>query len=216
MTTVDLAAEFASRGGQPRVSRVDTAIFVRTYFTNCMECTFCGDACCDYGVDVDAENVARILAQADALESFTGVPRDRWFTGEWTEDREFPGGKNTRTSVVDGHCVFLGRRGRGCSLHAFALSTGADYHDLKPMVSALFPIAFDDGLLHPSDEVEDGSLVCLDRGPTLYRGARGELAYYFGPGLVANLDAIERSTLAPPSAPVSSSSPPTSSSAPDR
>jgi hypothetical protein len=202
MSILDLPREFASRGGQPRVSRVDTSIFVRTYFTACMACTFCNDACCSYGVDVDAENVARILARADAIESFVGVPRERWFNGQWTDDREFPGGKNTRTSVVDGRCVFLSRRGRGCSLHAYSVSAGIDYHELKPMVSSLFPIAFDDGLLHPSDEVEDGELVCLDRGPTLYRGARGELGYYFGDALVASLDAIERSVSSPaPGAP---------------
>ena len=41
------------------------------------------------------------------------------------------------------------------------------------------------------DEVEDGTLVCLGQGPTLYQGVRSELEYYFGPSFVEELDAIE-------------------------
>lgn len=87
--------------------------------------------------------------------------------------------------------MFLNRRDRGCQLHAFALEKGLDYHDLKPVLSTLFPLTFDDGVLHVMDEVEDRSLVCLGSGPTLYRGVRAELAYYFGAALVAELDEIE-------------------------
>jgi hypothetical protein len=76
-------------------------------------------------------------------------------------------------------------------LHAFALERGLDYHEVKPMVSALFPVTFADGVLMASEEVEDGTLVCLDEGPTLYRGARAELLFYFGEALVAELDALE-------------------------
>jgi hypothetical protein len=76
-------------------------------------------------------------------------------------------------------------------LHAFALEKGLDYHDLKPVLSTLFPLTFDDGVLHVMDEVEDRTLVCLGQGPTLYRGVRAELEYYFGPSFVEELDAIE-------------------------
>ncbi len=155
-----------------------------------MQCSYCHDSCCQYGVDVDAVNVARLQAHAPDLEHFTGVPRDRWFTGEWTSDSELPGGRHTRTRVEDGACVFRSREGRGCSIHSYALARGVDYHELKPMVSALFPITFDDGLLHPSTEIVDGSLQCSGDGPTLYQGVRSEIAWYFGDTLAAELDAL--------------------------
>jgi hypothetical protein len=170
---------------------VDTAIFVKSYFTQCMQCSFCNDWCCSHGVDVDEPNVARIMARAAELEAYTGILRDRWLTDEVIADAEFPGGASRRTRVEGSACVFLNRRGRGCMLHAFALSIGIDYHDLKPMVSALFPVTFAEGVLMASDEVDDGSLVCLGEGPTLYRGARAELAFYFGEALVTELDGLE-------------------------
>jgi hypothetical protein len=185
----------------PAVDRVDTAIFVHTYFVDCLQCSYCHDSCCQYGVDVDAENVARLEACAAEVERATGVPRDRWFTGEWTSDAEFPGGRYTRTRVENGACVFRNRVGRGCTIHSFALARGVDYHELKPMVSVLFPITFDAGLLHPSTEIADRSLQCYGDGPTLYRGVRTEIGWYFGSALVAELDGLEGGELAgPPSA----------------
>jgi hypothetical protein len=187
---------YACRWGVPVVDRVDTAVFQRTYFMSCMQCTYCHDSCCQYGVDVDVHNVARLDERAEDIARYTGVPRERWFTGEWVEDGEFPGGRQTRTRVEDGACVFRNRKGRGCMLHSYALDRGVDYHHLKPMVSALFPITFDQGLLHPSNEIVDRSLQCIDDGPTLYRGVRGEIDWYFGPELVAELDGFERETAA--------------------
>ncbi len=195
MPIIELAREHASRHGRPNVSRVDTSVFVRRYFMACMDCSFCHDACCAHGVDVDAPNVERITRHTAALEAYVGVPASAWFTGEWTEDAEHPGGKYTRTRVVGGACVFHNRGGRGCLLHSYCLSAGLDYHELKPMVSALFPLTFDDGILHPSAEAsEGGDLVCQGHGTTLYRGVRDELAYYFGPALTAELDALEHAT----------------------
>ena len=185
-----LSRPYACRWGVPVVDRVDTAVFVETYFVECLRCTYCHDSCCQYGVDVDAENVARLAAHAADLERAIGVPRERWFTGEWTSDREFPGGRHTRTRTEDGACVFRNRTARGCAIHSFAIERGVDYHELKPMVSVLFPITFDDGLLHPSTEIQDRSLRCYADGPTLYEGVRGEIGWYFGAGLVAELDAL--------------------------
>jgi hypothetical protein len=158
-----------------------------------MQCSYCHDSCCQYGVDIDAENVARLEAQAAEVERYTGVPKELWFTGEWTSDPEFPGGWHTRTRVVDGACVFRNRAGRGCTIHSFALERGTDYHELKPMVSVLFPVTFDAGLLHPSREIEDASLACAGDGLTLYRGVRSEIGWYFGRALVDELDALDGS-----------------------
>jgi hypothetical protein len=152
----------------PVVGRVDTGIFVQRYFMRCMECSYCFDSCCQYG----------------------------WFSEGWEEDSEFPGGRYTRTRLENGACVFRSRHGRGCVIHSFALERGIDYHELKPMVSALFPVTFDDGLLHSSTEVVDRSLQCIDDGPTVYRGIREEIAWYFGPALIEELDALEHGTLA--------------------
>lgn len=63
-----------------------------------------------------------------------------------------------------------------------------DYHALKPMVSALFPVTFEQGVLTAAGEAAEGSLRCGGEGPTLYEGARDELRHYFGDGLIAELD----------------------------
>jgi Fe-S-cluster containining protein len=169
---------------------VDPRIFEHRYFGACLHCGFCGDACCDHGVDVALVERDRILAHAPLLEPLVGTPSSSWFRPDVTDDPDFPGGQATRTAVVDGSCVFRQRGARGCALHAFALQRGADYHDVKPMVSSLFPVTFGDGALLCSDELADGSLVCAGTGPTAYEMARAELAYYFGAALVAELDAL--------------------------
>ena len=186
-----LLKSYPSRYGVPVLSSVDTSVFTRRYFTRCMECTFCNDACCQYGVDVDVTNVKRIAAHEDALERFTGIPREKWFSSDYETDPEFPGGSQTRTQTTERGCIFLDEKGRGCLLHKYSLEAGLDYHELKPMVSALFPLTFDQGLLQPSSEVLDRTLVCIDNGPTLYRGVRDELLYYFAADFVAELDALE-------------------------
>jgi hypothetical protein len=188
-----LSRSYACRWGVPVVARVDTAIFVNRYFERCLQCSYCFDSCCQYGVDVDVHNVARLREHARDLEEYTGVPEHRWFEPTWQDDAEFPGGRFTRTRVEGGACVFRNRApgGRGCTIHSFSLERGIDYHELKPMVSVLFPVTFDDGLLHCSTEIADRSLQCVDDGPTVYRGVRGEIAWYFGADLVGELDELE-------------------------
>jgi hypothetical protein len=191
LPTLPLPREFPSRYGVPVLRAVDTDIFQQRYFTHCLQCTFCNDWCCQYGVDVDRHHAERILSHADALEAYTGIPRDRWFTAEREADPDSPGGETWRTSVTDGACIFLNRRGRGCLLHAFCLEQGIDHHDLKSIVDGLFPLTFEDGVLCAAVEAHDNELVCLGSGPTLYRGIREEVAFYFGAELVALLDTME-------------------------
>lgn len=192
---VSLSRSYPARAGAPVIAEVDPAIFTHRYFSACLACGFCNDACCTHGVDVDLPTAGRILAERDALVAF-GVPAVEWF-GSAEEDDDMPGGASTRTRVLDGTCVFRNRRGRGCLLHAYASATGRDYHELKPVVSALFPITFGDGVLWLSDELEDGTLVCGGRGPTAYEGVRGELAWYFGDDLVSELDRLARAATLP-------------------
>lgn len=172
------------------IHAVDPAIFTRRYFGHCLRCTFCHDACCDHGVDVALVERDRILAHAEQLEPLVGFPREQWFVRSAVSDVDFPGGSATRTAIVDGGCVFRQRGVRGCLLHTFALARGEDYHALKPMVSALFPVTFSDGALRCSQELADGSLTCAGEGPTAYEMARDEVAYYFGDQLIAELDAL--------------------------
>jgi hypothetical protein len=189
---LDLRRTYRSRQGAPILHQVATEIFLFRYFTKCMSCTFCNDWCCSHGVDIDLENVQRVLAHKDELEARLNVPASQWFTDEPPDEHpDYPGGACLRTNTRDGKCVFLNREARGCQLHAFALEKGIDYHELKPVLSTLFPLTFDDGVLHVMEEVDDRSLVCLGQGPTLYRGVRSELEYYFGTALVEELDEIE-------------------------
>jgi hypothetical protein len=189
-TIIPLSRPYPCIFGRPVLDRVDTRLFTLRYFAHCMHCSFCRDQCCGYGVDVDLDNVKRLETVADDLVRFTGVPRERWFTGEVEEDEEMPGGGCLRTRAEDGACVFLDRERRGCRLHAYCLARGMDYQVLKPMVSALFPITYEEGALVPADEVLDGSLICIPGGPSLYEGVRHDLKYYFGEGLVEELDAL--------------------------
>ncbi len=143
-----------------------------------------------HGVDVSVVERDRILARAGELAPRVGRAPSEWFEAATTADADFPGGAATRTTVVNGRCVFLRRDARGCLLHAVSLEQAHDYHLLKPMVSALFPVTFGDGALLCSDELTEGSLVCAGDGPTAYEMARAELAYYFGDDLVAELDRL--------------------------
>ncbi len=187
---LSLSRPYASIFGRPVLDRVDSGLFTLRYFGHCMDCSFCRDQCCGYGVDVDLDNVKRLEAAAEDLVKFTGVARERWFTGEVEEDEEMPGGGCMRTLSQDGACVFLDREKRGCRIHAYCLARGIDYQVLKPMVSALFPATYEEGALVPADELLDGTLVCAPGGPSIYEGVRHDLKYYFGDGLVEELDAL--------------------------
>ena len=190
MPPILLSRSYIARPGAPVIRHVDPAVFRARYFGACLACGFCRDACCDHGVDVDIATVGRIFAEGAAIEALVGVSRDRWFHGEVQDDLEAPGGAMLRTRSVGGACVFRNPAGRGCLLHAWALAAGLDYHDFKPMVSALFPVTFAEGVLCLSGELADGTLVCAGDGPTAYDAARGELEYYFGQDFVRELDAL--------------------------
>lgn len=191
MNVVPLAAAYPCRMGGPVLRAVDRRIFSLRYYQNCMGCGFCQDSCCQHGVDVDLENVARLKAAPQRFKELVGVPENDWFTTDVVADAEFPSGRHVRTRVRNGTCVFRNAKGRGCLIHAFSLEAGLDYHLLKPIVSVLFPLTFEQGVLVACTEVLDGSLVCSGAGPSSYDGVREELRYYFGDGLVAELDALK-------------------------
>ena len=180
MTVVIVKRTYACAMGGPVIHAIDTDIFAAHYFMDCMGCGFCHDACCQHGVDIDLDNVARLKAAPQSLKDFIGVPESEWFTEAVTNDPEFPSGAHVRTRVKDGRCVFHNRQARGCKVHSWCLDNGVDYHMLKPMVSVLFPVTFDYGVLHASNEVVDNSLACYGAGPTCYEGARRAALLFWG------------------------------------
>ncbi|MEI9994559.1 MAG: hypothetical protein WDM91_08190 [Rhizomicrobium sp.] len=194
MAVVRLARDYVCVQGAPVIHSVDTDIFALRYFARCMDCAFCDDQCCSYGVDIDLGNVMRLAALGEDFAARIAVPRSEWFTADIVEDPEFPTGRYVRTQEKGGRCVFRSPQGRGCAIHGYALEKGIDYHELKPMVSTLFPTTFDYGVLVASSEVHDKSLACAGAGPTVYEGARDELRYYFGEEFVAELDNLCRAT----------------------
>jgi hypothetical protein len=190
MSVHALSRAYPSRLERPVLTAVDTRIFSLRYFRHCMDCGFCGDQCCEHGVDVDRDNAERILAMGEEFERFVGKPKTEWFTGEMVADDEFPSRVQTRTRVAGTHCVFHDAKKRGCKIHAWCLEHGLDVRAFKPMVSLLFPVTFEKSVLMPSTEMLDGSLVCGGKGDTLYAGARDELLYFFGDALVRELDKL--------------------------
>lgn len=136
-------------------------------------------------------NVNRILDKAGEIEDFTETKRDEWFKKEQKWDHEYPGNYYTRTAKKNNACIFLNKNGRGCMLHSFALTKGYDYHVYKPFFCTVFPVTYYEGVLLIPEEIEEKTTACLGEGQTLYQGARKELRYYFGDGLVEELDKIE-------------------------
>jgi hypothetical protein len=197
MSVIALGRDYPSIFTAPVIRAVDTGIFALSYFTHCMACGFCNDQCCDHGVDIDLANMERLRSLGPAFEKFVDAPQGEWFAPQIVEDREFPSGRHGRTSAAGGKCVFAERGGRGCRIHAYCLENGLDYHLYKPMVSILFPLTFEHGVLVPSGEAADGSLVCSGDGPSLYEGVRGELTHFFGDELVGALDALSEQAMSP-------------------
>lgn len=192
MDQILLARTHVCRTGAPAIHAVDPRIFSLRYFMRCMACGYCNDQCCDHGVDVDSENAKQILALGQEFRARVAAPASEWFSQDLLPDAEFPSGAYLRTNVRHGRCVFINATGRGCTIHSYCMENGIDYHTLKPMVSALFPVTFEHGVLVPSTEAVDGSLACSGEGATLFEGSRNELDYYFGAALVAELDALDR------------------------
>jgi Fe-S-cluster containining protein len=206
--SLSLSRSYTCRFGAPIIDRVDPRIFQLTYFAKCMDCTFCNDACCQYGADIDLDRVAALDQYRTELEAYLGVPREQWYRDDPEDfgiqsEPEYPSGQYTRTQEVDlpegrsDHniygCVFLDPVGRGCRIHRFALERGIQVHEIKPMVCLLFPVSFSAGELVPAYEFElEDELVCQGPGETLYQSARPDIEWYFGPELVAELDELYR------------------------
>lgn len=193
---VQLSRPYAPRVGVMAVDRIDPRLFTETYFAACMDCAFCHDVCCQYGATVDLPMRDAILARKDELEPVVGRPASEWFDDDFYEDPDYAGSGWVRTRVYDNRCVFLNRKGRGCLLHGHALARGEVVQQIKPLACSLFPIGWGEGALTVPPEIDDRELICLGPGPTLYRSARNDVLYYYGPELVEELDRLEAAELA--------------------
>jgi Fe-S-cluster containining protein len=192
---VRLSRPFVPRARIPAIHSIDTRLFTETFFSACLACDFCHDSCCQHGATVEVPLREALLARKDDLEPLVGRPASEWFDGKFHEDYEYPGGRYTRTRVFDNRCVFLNRNGRGCLLHRYALENDLPVHELKPLACSLFPVWWMHGVLVVPTEIEEGDLVCLGEGETLYRSARTHLLEDYGLEMVAELDALEAATL---------------------
>jgi hypothetical protein len=152
----------------------------------------CKDFCCMYGVDVDLTHYELLSQHLDEIRKFMNLSEPQFFTDDFIEDSECPGGRYTRTLRTNGHCIFLDESDRGCAIHKYCLTLGLEYNLLKPMASCLFPVTFQDQTLIPSMEATEGKLPCIDHGRSLFEGVKSDLKYYFGEELVRELEQIQQ------------------------
>ena len=168
------------------IKEVDEGLFVKRSLANCLDCSFCDDACCSYGCSMDLLEMERILHYADQLEGKLGIPPSQWFEDAIVTDADYPSGKVKKTRVHNGKCVFYRYQPRGCSLQRFGLEKGIDIHLLKPMVCCLFPITWEKQRLLVSDFL--GELPCRDKGVSVFEAHKGELKIYLGNDFVTDLE----------------------------
>ncbi len=189
----------------PRFRKIEKRVFVDTLVADCMthSCklvtlgdTVRLDACCQYGADVDVGERDAILAKKSEIEQFVNVPSDQWFSGEPTQDADFPSGAFVRTAAGEKGCVFLDLQNRGCNIHRASLAGGWDFNGIKPNICRLFPITFSGDELLISDDYQDYSCAFDSAAPSIYQVGRSTLSNIFGPELTEALDAAEKLVLA--------------------
>ncbi len=155
------------------------------------------DACCQYGVDVDLAERARIGERAGEIRALL---RDDakdvvWFDDDVTVDADAPTGGWVRTQVHGTGCVFLAHDRRGCAIHRASLAGGWDFRGTKPHICRLFPLSYTHDAIVIAEEYEDYSCAFQADSPSLYRVGRETLGDVFGAELVAALDAVEASVV---------------------
>ena len=104
--TVPLSRAYVCVDGAPVIDRVDPRIFTLTYFSRCLDCTFCHDACCQYGADTEMVRVEALEPYTADLEQYLGLPADQWFRTDEDDfgvldESDYPGGRYTRTQVSE-------------------------------------------------------------------------------------------------------------------
>ena len=113
----------------------------------------CKAACCVYGVWVDLDEQADILAHADLIKPHLPPKRQdpsRWFDGETEPDRHTPSKQVTHTRVIrdpnhygGSTCVFM-RPDYKCALQVAGEAAGEHPWRFKPFYCILHPLDLDE------------------------------------------------------------------------
>ena len=189
-----------------RFVKAQQDIFVKSVTPDCMQhrCRLLNDsgrlmldACCQYGVDVDAGERDAIVAHAGdigALLRDTAATK-AWFQGPETADPDFPSGRHVRTATHDHGCIFLAHDQRGCAIHRASLESGWPLDGVKPHVCRLFPLSYESDAIVLSDDYADYSCSQDPNAPSVYRATRAAVVAIFGAELAAALDAAEARVL---------------------
>src|SRR5262249_37162066 len=85
--------------GAPVLTQVPARFSPSRYYQNCWGCSSCQAACCNHGVDIDADNAERLLAAPEKFKKLGGVPPEQWFTDEIVPDAESPSARHRRTAT---------------------------------------------------------------------------------------------------------------------
>ena len=184
LTALPLSRAYVARDGAPVIHEVDAAIFHAPVLRPLHALRLLRATRAASTASTSPSRSATASSRsADAIEPRVGVPRDAWFDARRSSTTPiFPAARRRAPRWSTAAASFSGARRAAACCTPSRWSEGEDYHVLKPMVSALFPVTFGGGALLCSEELTDGSLVCAGEGPTAYEMARDELAYYFGDG----------------------------------
>ena len=94
-------------------------------------------------------HVPALEMHAAGLEARTGIPRDRWFTGEYSPDPEMPGGGSLRTgwSTVPAYSAPARARMPRAPVRSRARHR---LSHAQTIIDCLFPLTFSEGVLYPA------------------------------------------------------------------
>jgi hypothetical protein len=152
----------------------------------------CKAACCVYGVWIDLDEQADILAHADLIKSHLPPKRQdssRWFDGEIVPDRHTPSRQVTHTRVIrdpnhygGSACIFM-RKDYKCALQVAGEAAGEHPWRFKPFYCVLHPLDLDQHGRITLDEIRfmvDEAASCVrpaEEEVTLSEFYAEELAY---------------------------------------
>ncbi|MCB9133799.1 MAG: hypothetical protein H6636_00120 [Anaerolineales bacterium] len=114
----------------------------------------CKSACCVYGVWIDLDEQADLLAHAELIQPHLPPKRrdpSRWFDGEIEPDRHTPAKQVTHTRVIrdpkhygGSTCIFMRPDDYKCALQVAGEAAGEHPWRFKPFYCILHPLDLDE------------------------------------------------------------------------
>ncbi|MCU0723654.1 MAG: hypothetical protein MUC63_08570 [Planctomycetes bacterium] len=192
---VDLKKTYESRGGLPRIEKIDSLIFSIAFPQGSCG-PACRDVCCSGGATMDIVAFERLLKHRNE-PAFEGVVFDGY---RFEKDSYSPGGLGCYTRFEGNRCTFQ-NRSWGCSIHSFCLANRIDVRELKFFTCCLFPVEVNKigdvrNVLTAGYEMRHAEydLPCKKNGGApVFDVAKGDLEYFYGGALVAEIEEIRRS-----------------------